>query len=127
MEGKTGLAPDNGDDFDKINQTDTHDEVSILFGKIFLGINLSCIGCHNGAGHLEKVNVYLSQKKRSDFFQQSAFFGNTRYIQWIDDTEFRMGLITVDDLGKGYNTKEESMLRMQPHRRPERSQVHSDG
>ena len=112
VEGKTGLAPDHGDDFDKINQTDTHDEVSILFGKIFMGINLSCIGCHNGGGHLEKVNVYLSQKKRTDFFQQSAFFGNTRYIQWIDATEFRMGLITVDDLGKGYNTKEESMLRM---------------
>jgi hypothetical protein len=112
VEGKTGLAPDNGDDFEKINQTDTHDEVSILFGKVFLGIDLSCIGCHNGGGHLEKVNVYLSKKKRSDFFQQSAFFGNTRYIQWIDETEFRMGLITVDDLGKGYNTKEESMLRM---------------
>ena len=112
VEGKTGLAPDHGDDFDKINQTDTHDEVSILFGKIFLGINLSCIGCHNGGGHLEKVNVYLSQQKRTDFFQQSAFYGNTRYIQWIDQTEFRMGLITVDDLGKGYNTKEESMLRM---------------
>jgi hypothetical protein len=112
VEGKTGLAPDNGDDFDKINQTDTHDEVSILFGKIFLGINLSCIGCHNGAGHLEKVNAYLSTRKRTDFFQQSAFFGNTRYIQWIDKTEFQMGLITVDDLGKGYNTKEESMLRM---------------
>src|SRR5687767_6901757 len=112
VEGKTGLAPDHGDDFDKINQTDTHDEVSILFGKIFLGINLSCIGCHNGGGHLEKVNVYLSKQKRTDFFQQSAFYGNTRYIQWIDQTEFRMGLITVDDLGKGYNTKEESMLRM---------------
>jgi hypothetical protein len=112
VEGKTGLAPDNGDDFDKINQTDTHDEVSILFGKIFLGINLSCIGCHNGGGHLEKVNVYLSRKKRSDFFQESAFFGNTRYIQWIDATEFRMGLVTVDDLGKGYNTQEDSMLRM---------------
>jgi hypothetical protein len=112
VEGKTGLAPDHGDDFDKINQTDTHDEVSILFGKIFLGINLSCIGCHNGGGHLEKVNVYLSRKKRTDFYQQSAFFGRTRYIQWIDETEFRMGLITVDDLGTGYNSKEESMLRM---------------
>jgi hypothetical protein len=112
VEGKTGLAPDHGDDFDKINQTDTHDEISILFGKMFLGINLSCIGCHNGGGHLEKVNVYLSKKKRTDFYQQSAFFGRTRYIQWIDETEFRMGLITVDDLGTGYNTREESMLRM---------------
>src|SRR5437879_405856 len=81
VEGKTGLAPDNGDESQNINQTDTHDEVSILFGKIFLGINLSCIGCHDGAGHLEKVNAYLSHKKRSDFFQQSSFFGNTRYIQ----------------------------------------------
>ena len=112
VEGTTGLAPAHSEDFAKINQTDTHDEVSILFGKVFLGINLSCIGCHNGAGHLEKVNVYLSRKKRTDFFQQSAFFGNTRYIQWIDETEFRMGLITVDDLAGGYNTKEESMLRM---------------
>jgi hypothetical protein len=112
VEGKTGLAPDNGDDFDKINQTDTHDEVSILFGKIFLGINISCISCHDGASHLEKVNVYLSKKKRGDFFQESAFFGRTRYIQWIDNTEFRMGLVTVDDLGTGYNTKESSMLRM---------------
>ena len=112
VEGKTGVAPDHGDDFDKINQTDTHDEVSILFGKIFLGINLSCISCHNGGGHLEKVNVYLSQQKRTDFYQQSAFFGQTRYIQWIDETEFRMGLITVDDLGAGYNSSEASMLRI---------------
>ena len=73
VEGKTGLAPDNGDDFDKINQTDTHDEVSILFGKIFLGINLSCIGCHDGAGHLEKVNVYLSQQEADRFLPAVGF------------------------------------------------------
>ena len=126
VEGKTGLAPDHGDDFDKINQTDTHDEVSILFGKIFLGINLSCIGCHNGGGHLEKVNVYLSQKKRTDFFQQSAFFGNTRYIQWIDDTEFRMGLITVDDLGQGLQHQRREHAAHEAHGRSQHAEVHPD-
>jgi hypothetical protein len=73
VEGKTGLAPDNGDDFDKINQTDTHDEVSILFGKIFLGINLSCIGCHNGAGHLEK-GQRLSEPEETERFLPAVVF-----------------------------------------------------
>ena len=72
VEGKPGEAAD-GDDRSKVNQLDTHDELSILYGKMFLGMNISCISCHDGAGHLEKVNVYLSGKKRSDFFQESAF------------------------------------------------------
>ena len=55
VEGKTGIAPENGEDFAKINQTYTHDEVSILFGKISLGIDLSCIGCHNRAGYVEST------------------------------------------------------------------------
>src|SRR5262249_53352141 len=65
VEGKPGENNDQ-DDLTKVHQMDTHDEVSILFGKVFLGINLSCIACHDGKGHLEKVNVYLSGKKRSD-------------------------------------------------------------
>ena len=63
VEGKPGQV-EHGDDLRKIHQIDTHDEMAILFGKVFLGINLSCISCHDGAGHLEKVNVYLSRQKR---------------------------------------------------------------
>jgi hypothetical protein len=48
VEGKTGLAPDNGDDFYKINQTDTHEVKSPSYSADFLGLNL-CIGCHDGA------------------------------------------------------------------------------
>ena len=111
VEGKPGEA-DHPDDLSKIHQMDTHDETSILWGKVFLGINLSCIACHDGANHLEKVNVYLSTKKRTDFFQNSAFMGRARYIPHVENREAKMGHFTVDDGNPGYNTKGESMLRI---------------
>jgi hypothetical protein len=110
VEGKPGEA-EHGDDLRKIHQLDTHDELTILYGKVFLGVNLSCISCHDGAAHLEKVNVYLTSKKRSDFFQQSAFLGRTRYIPHVEKSEAVMGHFVVDDLAPGYDTKGESMLR----------------
>ena len=110
VEGKPGEAAD-GDDRSKVNQLDTHDELSILFAKIFLGMNISCISCHDGAGHLERVNVYLSHKKRADFFQESAFLAKARYMPHVEHSEAIMGHFMVDDLGSGYNTKADSMLR----------------
>jgi uncharacterized protein DUF1553/uncharacterized protein DUF1549 len=111
VEGKPGQV-EHGDDLRKVHQFDTHDELTILYGKIFLGVNLSCISCHDGAHHLEKVNVYLSQKKRSDFFQQAAFLGHTRYIPHVERSEALMGHFVVDDLAVGYDTKSQSMLRI---------------
>jgi hypothetical protein len=110
VEGKPG-EPSDGDDLTKVNQIDTHDELSILYAKIFLGINTSCISCHDGGGHLEKVNVYLSGKKRSDFFQESAFLARTRYIAHLESSKVIMGHFLVDDFGAGYDTKADSMLR----------------
>jgi len=111
VEGKPGQV-DHGDDLRKVHQIDTHDELSILFGKVFLGINLSCISCHDGGGHLEKVNVYLSKKKRSDFYQHASFLGNTRYIPHVERTQATMGHLIVDDLAPGYDTKSDSILRI---------------
>ncbi|MBL8209117.1 MAG: DUF1549 domain-containing protein, partial [Bryobacterales bacterium] len=111
VEGKPGEA--NGpDDLSKIHQMDTHDELGILFAKVFLGINISCIACHDGQAHLEKVNVYLAGKRRSDFFRFAAFMGNTRYIPHVEGKEAKMGHFTVDDNAPGYDTKGESMLRV---------------
>src|SRR6266852_5850356 len=111
VEGKPGQV-EGPDDLRKVHQIDTHDELTILYGRVFLGINLSCISCHDGAAHLEKVNVYLSKKRRTDFFQQSGFLGNTRYIPHVERTEAIMGHFLVDDLAPGYDTKADSMLRM---------------
>ncbi|MFN3326004.1 MAG: DUF1553 domain-containing protein [Bryobacteraceae bacterium] len=111
VEGKPG-EEENGDDLTKIHQADTHDELTILFGKLFLGINLSCISCHDGQGRLDKVNVYLSKQRRMDFFQQAAFMGRTRYIPHVENTNAVMGHFMVDDFASGYDMKAESMLRI---------------
>jgi hypothetical protein len=110
VEGKPGQATD-GNDISKVHQLDTHDELAVLYGKTFLGINFSCVSCHDGEGHLEKVNVYLTSKKRREFFAFASFLGKTRYIPHTEDTQALMGHFIVDDNAPGYNTKGASMLR----------------
>ena len=58
------------------------------------------------------MNLFLTGKKREDFFGQAAFFGKTRQIMnWENgyqaNTEF-----TVDDSAPGYDTKAESIVRV---------------
>jgi hypothetical protein len=100
---------------DLVEQNDTIDEFTITYSKVFLGLNMACISCHDGAHHLEKVNLYLANKKRADFFNQAAFFGKTRQIMnWENgyqaNTEF-----TVDDRGPGYDPKAVSIVRVPRH------------
>jgi cytochrome c553 len=60
---------------------DLCDEIAVNVSRCFLGIDLGCISCHDGKGHLEKVNLWLSGKTRDDFWHQAAFFGNTRVFR----------------------------------------------
>jgi hypothetical protein len=57
------------------------------------------------------VNVYLTGKKRSDFFQQSSFLARSRYVPHVEQQAAVMGHFLVDDMAAGYDTKAESMLR----------------
>jgi hypothetical protein len=104
--------PDDGADLGMVHQLDTDDELAVLYGKTFLGINLSCISCHDGKGHLEKVNVWLSQQKRSQFFQNAAFLGRSRYLMYWEDGKPQSGEFLIDDHNPGYNTKGGSMIRV---------------
>jgi hypothetical protein len=104
--------PDDGNDLGMVQQLDTDDELAILYGKTFLGINLSCISCHDGKGHLEKVNVWLSGKKRSEFFQNASFLGNSRYLMYWEHGKPQSGEFLIDDHNPGYNTKGASMIRV---------------
>ena len=104
--------PDEKDAHDLVNREDSIDEFTITYGKVLLGLNLGCISCHDGANHLEKVNLYLTGKTREDFFRQAAFFGRTRMIMnWENgfqaNTEY-----TVDDVEPGYPTLSESIVRV---------------
>ena len=85
--------PDDGNDLGMVQQLDTDDELAILYGKTFLGINLSCISCHDGKGHLEKVNVWLSGKKRSDFFQNAAFLGHSPLPDVLGERQAAVGRV----------------------------------
>lgn len=104
--------PTAPDAHDLVYQPDTVDEFTITYSKVFLGLNLACISCHDGANHLENVNIFLTGKKREDFYQQAAFFGKTRQIMnWENgyqaNTEY-----TVDDRAPSYDTKAMSMVRV---------------
>lgn len=110
--------PDDGEDLGMVQQLDTHDELNILYGKTFLGINLSCISCHDGQGHLEKVNVWLSRQTRDQFFQNAAFLGRSRYLMYWEDGKPQSGEFLIDDLSAGYDPKGPSMIRTPRYGRP---------
>ncbi len=104
--------PDDSDAHDLVNRPDSIDEFTITYGKVLMGLNLGCISCHDGANHLEQVNLYLADQKREDFFRQAAFFGKTRMIMnWENgfqaNTEY-----TVDDVESGYPTEGDSIVRV---------------
>jgi hypothetical protein len=104
--------PDDGKDLGMVHQLDTHDELNVLYAKTFLGVNLSCVSCHDGKGHLEKVNVYLSGKKRTEFYQNASFLGRSRYLMYWEDGKPQSGEFLIDDGNPGYDTKGASMIRV---------------
>lgn len=110
VQGKA--QPDDGHDWDMVHQLDTHDELTILYGKVFLGINLSCVSCHDGENHLEEVNVHLTGLTRNDFHRQAAFLGDTRYLMYWEDGDVRANEFLIDDRAPGYDTLGASMLRV---------------
>ena len=60
---------------------DMCDEIAMHTTRLFLGVNLECVSCHDGRGHLDNLNLYLSKRKRVEFWRQAAFFGNLRVFR----------------------------------------------
>ncbi len=92
-----------------VNHEDTFDEFAIRTTKMFLGINLECVSCHDGRGHLEKVNRWLTARKRSEVWRTAAFFSKMRMYRPYGDLwdEF-----VVSNEGKGYyDTAKSSVIR----------------
>ena len=92
------------DDYRISNRLDHIDALTIDVSRVFLGINTSCVSCHDGALHLEDINGYLAERTRDEFFAMSAFFGKTRLIgNWNDKSRNVDRDLHVDDIGKGYD------------------------
>jgi len=90
-----------------INHEDTADEIAINTTKLFLGVNLECISCHDGRAHLEKINLWLTRHKRADLYRQASFFGKT----FIAPVFGRFPQFMVKDTRRGYELSSRSALR----------------
>ena len=94
--------------------------------RVFLGINLSCIGCHDGGGHLEKVNVYLSQQKARRLLPAVGIL--RQYALHPVDRRHRVphGAHHGRRSGQGLQHQRREHAAHEAHRRPEHAEVHSD-
>lgn len=111
------LAPINS----MIMHEDSADEMTIALFRDFMGVNLQCVSCHDGARHLEKVNLYLTGKKRQEFWSQAAFFGGTRLERGIRPRRDAQGKwvwvgggddYTIQDDAPGYSLEAPSQIRL---------------
>ena len=84
---------------------DSYDEITNRVTTHFLGIQTTCISCHDGRGHLEPINLFLASRKRVDFWKQSAFFSRTNILREAVDAAAseKKGIVT-DTTSGGYNS-----------------------
>ncbi|PYS52604.1 MAG: hypothetical protein DMG13_15850 [Acidobacteria bacterium] len=108
---RCGLWTD-ADDYKGLNRLDWVDEITSDIGRVFLGLSMDCFSCHNGAGHADSFNMFLGSMKRTEFWQQAAFFGKMRNIGHSDGSarNFYGGSSLFDDLAPGYNTGNDGLF-----------------
>ena len=94
------LVATDPDNYFVLNRLDFLDAMAIGFGRTFLGINMDCVSCHDGARHLEPLNLYLSGKKRSEFHQQAAFWAKLN----MAPSNMTTGNAVLKDDNPGYVT-----------------------
>jgi hypothetical protein len=96
----------------RVNNEDTSDEAAITSTKLFLGVNLECVSCHDGRGHLEKISLGLSRIRRDQVWRQAGFFGQMRIGRpYAIGQEF-----FLTDTGSGYDYKTPSVMRIQRYK-----------
>lgn len=81
---------------------DTWDNQAAAAGEKFLGLQVNCTGCHNGAGHTDAVNVYLSTKTRMDFWKNAAFFAQTTVATAMDPSSAQRKYLLSDNSTGSY-------------------------
>ena len=62
---------------------DTYDNLAAASGEL-LGMSLNCISCHDGAGHTNSLNLFLTQRSRYDLWALAAFFSRTQLVPQRD-------------------------------------------
>lgn len=57
---------------------DTYDNLAASTGTVFLGVNVFCTSCHDGQGHTDEINLWLTSIGRKDFWGMASFWSRTR-------------------------------------------------
>ncbi|MBI2149579.1 MAG: DUF1553 domain-containing protein [Acidobacteria bacterium] len=96
---------------------DTSDELAIHATKDFLGVDISCASCHDGARHLEKINLWLSQRKRDEIWKMAAFFGKTNVLRRTE-VSTAQDEYSIDDNGPGYDPSARTVIRVDRRGKP---------
>ncbi len=81
---------------------DTMDGTAVNTASMFLGINaLDCLLCHDGAGHLDSVNLWGAGKTRMDAWGMSAYFARVRRQRQNLSQQPNYAKFIVSELGIG--------------------------
>ncbi len=81
---------------------DDYDGLAVETARTFLGLSsMDCLLCHDGAGHLDEVNLWGAQATRMQAYGMSAFFARTRKpATTVSQTPF-YNKYTIQELATG--------------------------
>jgi hypothetical protein len=83
---------------------DTWDTLTDRITRTFLGVQTQCVSCHNGRGHLEQINLYLTARRREEFWRQSAFVSRLNLAMFnVDAFGQQMHFYVTDRQTGGYH------------------------
>src|SRR5438093_1257639 len=82
---------------------DTYDGQAVNLASMFLGINtVDCLRCHDGARHLDQVNLWGSAQTRRNMWGLSAYFARVRMQRQVVATMPRqIAKYVVSDAASG--------------------------
>jgi hypothetical protein len=84
---------------------DTYDGQAVQLSSMFLGMNVTdCLLCHDGAGHLDELNLWGSGQTRRNMWGLSAYFARTRIQRQVISQTPQLFRFVVTDVNAGdYN------------------------
>lgn len=98
-------------------QQDRFDEMAIETSRAFLGVQIACISCHDGAGHLEAINLNLAGKKRKDFWRVAAFYAQTDFDFYDHDFDDARSWNVIRNANGRYIAETQNGQGMRPARK----------
>jgi hypothetical protein len=96
---------------------DVYDGYAVHVSTTFLGLSsMDCLLCHDGAGHLDAVNLWGAQRTRAEAWGMAAFFARTRrQFQQTTGQNYGRHLITENATGEyQLNTSSGNRTARQP-------------